>query len=145
MEKYEQDAEKAINKQWRQLCENSNLIGLLSLNENLPIIKDTPAGFQDVYKTVIDKIDPKKALTVTDPNNVTRTKVIAAYYHFYVWMMTLNNVGDTWRSFKEMYDDFSSCIAAYLTDAGYQEISSKNLFDMLVIFSAYCKVNGFIS
>ena len=145
LEKYEQDAEKATNKQWRQLCENSNLIGLLSLNENLPIIQDTPTGFQSVYKTVIEKIDPKKALTITDSNNVTRTKLIAAYYHFYVWMMTLNDVANTWRSFKDIYDDFSSCIADYLTDAGYQEISSKNLFDMLVIFSAYCKVNGFLS
>ena len=127
------------------MCENSNLIGLLSLNENLPIIQDMPADFQSVYKPVIEKIDPQKALTNTDSNNVTRTKLIAAYYHFYVWMMTLNDVDDTWRSFKDIYDDFSSCIAEYLTDAGYQEISSKNLFDMLVIFSAYCKVNGFLS
>ena len=145
LEKYEKDAEKATNKQWRQLCENSNLIGLLSLNENLPFIKETPVAFQDVYKTVIDKIDPQNVLTITDPNNITRTKLIAAYYHFYVWMMTLNNAGDTWRSFKEIYEDFSSCVDQYLIDAGYQEINAKNLFDMLVVFFAYCKVNGFLS
>ena len=127
------------------MCENSNLIGLLSLNENLPIINDTPDGFKRVYETVIDKIAPQNALTIADPNYITRTKLIAAYYHFYVWMMTLNDVGDTWRSFNETYEDFSSCVDRYLIDAGYQEISSKNLFDMLVIFSAYCKVNGFLS
>ena len=37
------------------------------------------------------------------------------------------------------------CLNDYLEDAGYQKINSKNLYDVFVIFFAYCKINNFLS
>jgi hypothetical protein len=51
----------------------------------------------------------------------------------------------TWKSFKDVFEEMGGYLGDYLEDAGYQRISSKNLFDMFVIFLAYCKINDFLS
>lgn len=40
-------------------------------------------------------------------------------------------------SFSEVWEDFKSCIDEYLADAFYQPLSQTNLFDVLIVFSAY--------
>ena len=138
--------DKLFKIEIRQWQENSDLMSLLSLYENIPELgENISADFANVFEKFVDRLDPEKVLCVTDPTELTRTKMIAAYYHFYVWLNTQERHSDTWRSFKDVYEDFSACTDQYLTDAGYQLISTKNLFDILIVFSAYCKINDFLN
>lgn len=102
------------------------------------------AEFLLIIKNIEKRLNPYEAIGVTNAMSVTRTKLIAAYYHYYCLETSLDDNGDTWKSFKDVYDDMSSCINAYLDDAGYQRISSKNLYDVFVMFFAYCKINNFL-
>ena len=98
-----------------------------------------------IIKNIEKRLNPYEAIGVTSAMSVTRTKMIAAYYHYYCLETGLDDHGDTWKSFKDVYDDMSSCLNIYLDDAGYQRISSKNIYDVFVIFFAYCKINNFLS
>ena len=98
-----------------------------------------------IIKSIEKRLNPYETIGVTSAMSVTRTKLIAAYYHYYCLENGLYDNGDTWASFKDVYDDMSSCLNAYLDEAGYQKISSKNLYDVFVIFFAYCKINNFLS
>lgn len=102
-------------------------------------------AFLLIIKSIEKRLNPYETIGVTSAMNVTRTKLIAAYYHYYCLENGLDDNGDTWASFKDVYDDMSSCLNAYLDEAGYQKISSKNLYDVFVIFFAYCKINNFLS
>ena len=106
---------------------------------------DNLEEFLLIIKNIEKRLNPYEAIGVTSAMSVTRTKLIAAYYHYYCLENGLDDNGDTWKSFKDVYDDMSSCLNAYLEDAGYQRISSKNLYDVFVIFFAYCKINNFLS
>ena len=106
---------------------------------------DNLEEFLLIIKNIENRLNPYEAIGVTSAMSVTRTKLIAAYYHYYCLENGLDDNGDTWKSFKDVYDDMSSCLNAYLEDAGYQRISSKNLYDVFVIFFAYCKINNFLS
>ena len=98
--------------------------------------------FVCIIKNIVKRLNPHNALAVADPKDITRTKMIAAYYHYYCLENFHSKV--TWRSFKEVYDDIYECLNDYLEKAGYQKISSKNLYDVFVIFFAYCKINNLL-
>ncbi len=104
--------------------------------------------FALVMRSIEERLNPYDALAVTDAINVTRTKLIAAYYHYYC-LVNENGIdadqGDVWTSFKDVYEDMGGCLNSYLEEAGYQKISSKNLFDIFVIFLAYCKINNYLN
>ncbi|MBO5714888.1 MAG: hypothetical protein J6S23_00655 [Clostridia bacterium] len=103
------------------------------------------SDFLLIMKNIEKRLNPYEAIGITDTMGVTRTKMIAAYYHFYCLENGLDDNKDVWKSFKDVYDDMSSCLNPYLEDAGYQKISSKNIYDVFVIFFAYCKINNFLS
>lgn len=138
----------------KQMWENSNPMSLLGLYENIPIFeklkpregtKEGLARFWRIMEDITERLDPKMLLSFSKPDEISRTKLIALYYHFYCW----TNLGDTddgrWMSFADIYRDFSMCINGYLDDAGYQKISTKNLYDVFIIFFAYCKINCLLS
>lgn len=93
--------------------------------------------FSSILEAIVKKLTPKEALCVTDPVKVTRTKIIAAYYHQYLLCE------HSFSSFRELYDDFCDQLNEMLIDAGYNPVSSKNLFDMVVVILAYCMVNNY--
>lgn len=81
-----------------------------------------------------------KAFQVDSPKDVTRTDLLVAYYYLY---NALNEVSDqAWqKSFREVFWDFKFEIDKKLHAAGYQELSGKNILDVLVVFSAYARLN----
>ena len=66
-----------------------------------------------------------------DSLSITRTDLIASYYYYYNLMNTSE------KTFNEIFYDFKESIKSYLEQAHYQPISKKNIFDVLVILSAY--------
>lgn len=82
-----------------------------------------------------------KAFQVASPKDVTRTDLLVAYYYLY---NALNEItAQSWqKSFREVFWDFKFEIDKRLRTAGYQELSGKNLLDVLVVFSAYARLNA---
>jgi len=98
--------------------------------------------FISIIQNIEKRLNPENALCVNDALGVTRTKIIAAYYHYFCLEAGTDALQlGTWISFKDVYEEMGDCLSDYLEDAGYQKISSKNLFDVFVIFLAYCKIN----
>lgn len=101
--------------------------------------------FVSIIKGIEKRLNPYEALSVTNPESLTRTKMIAAYYHYHCLKYSVYDCEEDWQSFKDVLEEMKYCLNDYLEDAGYQKISSKNLYDVFVIFFAYCKINNFLS
>lgn len=72
--------------------------------------------------------------------NVTRTSVLVAYYYYYNALHEQDDHAQ-WKSFTELFNSFKNEADVYLKDAGYQELSAKNILDVLVVFSSYAYLN----
>lgn len=104
--------------------------------------------FSLVLKGIAKRLNPYDVIRVPDATAITRTKLIAAYYHQYCLENDSGLVAggeSPWRSFGTVYDDMCYCLDPFLEEAGYQCISTKNLYDVFVIFLAYCKINNFLT
>ena len=131
----------------------------LELGANVPVLEkllklgkltdseEQICKFTLVMKNIINRLEPSSLLSLS-PKELSRTKMIALYYHLYCLENSVGVYGndeDEWKSFSSVYNDFSYCINPYLNDSGYQEISSKNIYDVFVIFLAYCEINNFLA
>lgn len=76
-----------------------------------------------------------KALFVNTPRAITRTSIIVAYYYYF--NAKYAPIYSEKISFEEVYTVFSKEINEILKSSYYPTINSKNLFDILVIFSSY--------
>ncbi len=99
-------------------------------------------------------VSPIKAMTVSKPEQMTRTTLMIAYYYCYNAQYTSKLSGNT-MSFADVYNDYTNCsgtladdwrkeyhdclpgLNLFLQKAGYQLISDKNIFDIALIFSSY--------
>lgn len=77
-----------------------------------------------------------KALSVTSPRRMTRSSMIVAYYYYYNAQREEKRAEEL-RSFRAFYQDFTEELNDYLVDSNYLPMSSKNIFDVLVAFSAF--------
>lgn len=116
---------------------------LSELNLNALAIEKIPS-FSPDFKVLVEKInerlDPYSALSIYDDAGVarvTRSKLIAAYFHGYC----IDNV-ETPRSFADVLIDFEMWLNESLEQCGFSRLDYKNVFDMLVVFFAYCKINN---
>lgn len=120
------------------------------LDENLPELPDTANGKKldnglvAVISEIKKRLKPSTLIDVDEKEEVTRTKIIAAYYHLYCLQCDLDNeyCNVTHSTFKENYISLKSTLDNYLKDAGFQPTSEKNIFDMLVALFAYCRINN---
>ncbi len=77
-----------------------------------------------------------KALDSSSSKSVTRTSIVTAYYYYY--NATHSSVeSNKQKSFEEVFNSFKAGIDHELEEAHYQKLSDKNIFDVLVVFSAY--------
>ena len=93
-----------------------------------------------IWKNVINKLKPSSVLCVIDKDKITRTKLIASYYHYYCICMAPED--GSWVSFTQVRDDFINELDDLLEESGFQKISFKNIFDVLVILLTFCKINN---
>lgn len=76
-----------------------------------------------------------------DKGIVTRTDILKLYYHMYI--NDLREEKDAWlRSFSEVYDDFTLIANKHLTSAYLRPITGRDLYDLILIYSAYCNINA---
>lgn len=126
---------------------------MLELEGNMPTLdrfrtvfaEDDP--FWAVLNSVADRLEPYAAMSVPSGALMTRTKLIAVYYHRYCLECMQDDYtrkGDDWLNFSEFFSDFTTCINTYLELAGYALFSPKSIYDMLVVLFTYCTINGML-
>ena len=77
-----------------------------------------------------------KSLQISSPEKITRTDLIVAYYYYY----NCKYESTSKQSFIDVFKDFKSGIDPYLEQSFYEPISSRNLFDVITIYSSYSYV-----
>ena len=76
-----------------------------------------------------------KALSITSAREITRTSLMVAFYYYF----NCKEEDMRWTSYGELYDAFKEELDPYLISAGYQTLSSKSIFDVLLTFSSYAR------
>ncbi len=103
------------------------------------------------FLELIDKINGHLVCMLTEDENasseneksrITRTKLLSAFYYLYnETKLYMRSETDSYRerymTFKDVYEDFEDHANKLLNEAFYQPISSKNIFDVLMILSSY--------
>lgn len=79
-------------------------------------------------------------LKADSPSTVTRSRLLGLLYYMYNQERDTEPYGK-WRSFSEMFSHFKSFADPYLSDSYYQELSGKNIFDVLLVYSAFARAN----
>ncbi len=112
--------------------------------------KNKISEYRDDFAELLKAVDSYMRMQVTPDtedlsetrtsDNITRTSILSAFYYMF---NEENMLDDTYRgaSFSEVYDAFESEVNEYLERANYQKLSSKNIFDVLLVFSAYAYAN----
>ena len=77
-----------------------------------------------------------KALFVDSAKKITRTTLLVTYYYYFN-ILHENDSPDGWMSFGELFKKFAEGANDYLERAYYQPIDSRNLLDILIVFSSY--------
>lgn len=114
---------------------------LLSINSFVGYTVEEKTSEQNEKQEWTDPSKYKtKALYVKSADAITRTSLIVAYYYYYNALHE-NDSGERWKSFEELFNDFSRGINRILDLANYQRISGKSIFDVLIVFSSYAYMN----
>jgi hypothetical protein len=92
------------------------------------------------FTDLIEAMDSFMKENIATVTEVTRTRMIVAYYYYYGVYMAYENSTD-WRDFEEIFNNFKTEVDEYLEASGYQALDGKNLFDVLIVFSAYARIN----
>lgn len=81
-----------------------------------------------------------EAFRVKSAKEVTRSNILVAYYYLYNAMNELTS--QPWqKSLQEVFWDFKLEADQRLRAAGYQELNGKSIFDVLLVFSIYARLN----
>lgn len=85
------------------------------------------------------------ALFISKPENITRTSMIVAYYYYYIKNIEKSVIEKSCylggMGFRETFEDFKSGVDEYLESSFYQPLSGKNIFDLIIVFSAYAYIS----
>lgn len=143
------------NKQWFDK-KGSDALCVLSLSENTELLKAEDyipimgrsaldPDFIALMKHIEKRLEPEQVLCIENPSEITRTKLIAAYYH-YACVVIGDDDTQTglWKSFKDVYEEIDAELSDCLIESGFQPLSTKNLFDVFVVFLTYAKINGLL-
>ncbi len=114
------------------------LLGVNSFMGHTP--EETESGRSAKQEWTTPSVMKTRALYVSGPETVTRTSMIVAYYYYYNAVHE-NDGSDKWKSFEEVFMSFKQDLDPKLEAAYYQPLSGKNIFDVLVTFSAYAYLN----
>lgn len=119
-----------------RFCENFDLL-------EIPEPYQSDAKFCKLINRIKEKISIDEVLAVKDSSEITRTKMIAAYYYLYCYK-SLDSLDNINTGLDSIYRDFKNGLRDILKESGYQQISPKNIYDSVIIIFAYCKVNNIL-
>ena len=131
----EERREKLLERLKKGLTEEEKQSLNDSVDEFIKLLVETDRYLQLQVTVKNDKAVPLKT--------VTRTNLVAAYHALYNLLQEGAN-RQNWRSFGELFDDFSLCIEPYLQNAYYQLLDGRNLLDVLVVFSSFCNLHDLV-
>ena len=89
---------------------------------------------ENEFREVAEAKNP--LMFIEQPQDMTRTALITAWYYYYNRKNEIAEL-EVHRNFAETYEDFRAGLDPILERAGYQKMTSKSIFDILVAFSAY--------
>lgn len=133
----------------------SEQTGLEISTENMEAFVETLKGMQRLIgKTAYEReqngtddqeheelmVAKTNALYVDSGSQITRTKLLTAFYYLFNVKYMDNSKRDG-MSFYDVFNLFSGEANDYLEQAFYQRIDSKNIFDVLLVFSSYAFLN----
>lgn len=103
--------------------------------------REAEGGKQDEFLELLKAADnflrdAIKGSNIQDADSVTRTSVLAAYYYYFNILHEKKDE-EKLKTFGELFEEFAVGVNPLLIDSGYQELNSRNIFDVLVVFSAY--------
>lgn len=82
-------------------------------------------------------------LTVSSPRDMTRTALLSVF-HGYITINPCLDVLETsdeeFPGFREFFDSYARQANPYLENACYQPLSTKNIFDVLLVLAAYFNI-----
>lgn len=126
-----EDARQYINEFYERNSKNTDFIIDPEDFENfIEVLKRIDDYLTFSFEDIMDNKEPQKP--------VTRAAMIAVYYYLYnekSWAELPENIG-----FNDFFKNFKTGIDHYLIDSYYQELNGKNIFDVLVAFSAYASL-----
>jgi len=109
---------------------------LLAVNNYLGYTANEESSGASLSQEKADRsIAKTSALYIDSAEKVTRSSIITAFYYYYNAIRAGSGMGS--MGFREVFNDFKEGVDDYLEAAGYQLLSGKDLFDVLVAFSAY--------
>lgn len=91
---------------------------------------------------LLEKIDQDlcelKDAEKANSTDITRTDLIKLYYNYIIRQSELYGDADNFKSFQDFFGEFSQGINAYLTAAFFKPVDGRELYDMIMVYSAYC-------
>ena len=79
-----------------------------------------------------------KLLEDKSPDEITRSLIVAAYYYYYIESHMGDDAGI--KGFADIFTDFQYGVNMHLDRAHYQLFSGRNIYDVLLAFSAYAYI-----
>ena len=71
---------------------------------------------------------------------ISRADILRLFYQLYICMND-GSEDEMMRSFLDVYDDFSELANQHLENALLRPINGRDLYDLILIYSAYCCIN----
>lgn len=128
---------------WFSDIENIKNMDIDSLKKKLHV-EDIDTNKWNGFVKVLTQIDDFMVSQISKkvtPSNVSRTAIIIAYYYYYTQFHSEDKSIGVSMTFEEMFNDFREYVNWYLYNAYYQPFSGKNIFDIIIAFSAYARIN----
>lgn len=123
------------------LCEKHTDVDRKKFKELMTLLKNMNDFLKErVIEDLKALCDPEEPSVRTTPEKISRTVLIAAYYYYYIVNFVDNHDGRE-TSFPELFKRFQKDIADRLESAYYMPLDSRNIFDVLIVFSAYAYLN----
>ena len=101
---------------------------------------DDKTKFDILLYEVNKDIGKKKSERELDKKIISRADILRLFYQIYIKMNDCDD-DETMRSFPDVYDDFSDLANQHLNNALLRPINGRDLYDLILVYSAYCNIN----
>lgn len=101
---------------------------------------DDKTKFDILLYEVNRDIGKKKSESELERKIISRADILRLFYQIYINMNDYDD-DETMRSFPDVYDDFSDLANQHLNNALLRPINGRDLYDLILIYSAYCNIN----
>lgn len=102
---------------------------------------DNKSKFDILLYEVNRDLGKRKNLNELERGIVTRNDILRIYYQMFLSECSAEE-DESLRSFSDVYEEFTYTANRHLSDAYLRPITGRDLYDLILIYSAYCNVNA---